>query len=153
MRKKMISIALLIFIGSIPAFSQTLVLYHIDGTNSSVQLFTKPKIMFVHDSIDISPPTISLRYSAKDILKFSFEDVATDATFPKVKEHFLQESGHVCIVEGVEASDVHLYDLEGKRIPGRIMNSDAGVTIFLKELSAGVYLLKVGDKSFKIIKR
>ena len=59
------------------------------------------------------------------------------------------------VVSGVESTDmVNLYGLDGRRIAANPAVNDGVLTLSLEQLTAGTYILNIGNKqSFKLLKR
>jgi hypothetical protein len=58
------------------------------------------------------------------------------------------------VVDGVaEGMSSALFSLDGKSVPAEIERNDRQVTFHLNALPHGVYIIRVGQQSFKIIKK
>ena len=58
------------------------------------------------------------------------------------------------VVDGVaEGASSALFSLDGKSVPAEIERNDCQVTFHLNALPQGVYIIRIGQQSFKIIKK
>ena len=58
------------------------------------------------------------------------------------------------VVDGVaEGMSSALFSLDGKSVPAEIERNDRQVTFHLNALPQGVYIIRIGQQSFKIIKK
>lgn len=56
-------------------------------------------------------------------------------------------------VNGIAASDVMVYTVDGRQAPAGIADSDGGCSVDLTTLPTGIYVIKYGNSSIKISKK
>ncbi len=130
-----------------------LVLWFSDGTNASIQLFTKPLITFKGDQVHVSSPVSEFDYSAYDIIRFTYIGEGTSIEDSEGKEQYQLQDEKVVFGSNIKPSDIKLYSEDGKQVPVVIINSDRQSILSLTNLPHGVYILSVKGKNTKILKR
>ena len=123
----------------------------------SYSLSDKPVITFDNDRLFIKTDKIELDYPISNILKYYFievdetgvEDIKNDVD----KIHFIYTDPDFLCVEGVDwDADINIYDISGRVCAVNLTKSDNCTKIELSTLNKGVYIIKVNNHSFKIIR-
>ena len=153
-RKKLLCMLLIcsMFSGFVCAENQKLVLHHADGTETEVELLTRPKIQVQGSWFIVNSDIVNLTYEAKDILSFTYSGI--DKTgIASMESDYRQEEGQL-VFKGIKQTDkVSLYTIDGKQLPvaPTIVGSDA--VLPLASIKKGTYLLKVNNRTTKFMKR
>lgn len=150
---------ILTFIFSLPVCAEHyLVIEMNDSRQHSYSLSDKPVITFDNNRLFIKTDKIELDYPIKDIVKYYFteldetgvEDIKKDAN----KIHFIYTNPDFLSIEGVIGdADIKVYDISGRICDVISTNSDNCIKVELKGLTKGVYIIKINNHSFKIIRR
>lgn len=145
-----------------------------DGTLDAFLLKEKPVVTFDGEYVSIksSVMTVDSAYMYKDVEKFYFDvvqdeiidttqvepnpDAINELTEDKKPETGLEFAydGRMVQIKGLgEAPKVAVYNMSGVRMQPRMSITSKAVTFSVAELPAGIYVVRAGDRSFKIIKK
>lgn len=131
-----------------------LVVWRTDGSKIVYSLSEQPKTTFTSEGVVITTNTVSVTYPLTQIVKYTYEDIASgiesvtndgrilvsqdgyNFKFSNLKENTLVQ------VYSVNGSLISTHKSEGKQI-----------SISLRDHANGVYIIKVGDTSYKVIKK
>lgn len=93
------------------------------------------------------------RYRFEDVSKYTFEvSPAQTVSIPQDEDGTIQVRAGELTVTGVEeATDIHLYDLNGMELHPRVTAKAGSVTINTASLAAGAYVLTINGVSHKIM--
>lgn len=150
---KMMMVCLLTLLCVSFAKSQTLVLWHANGTATDVELYSQPQIKFENDKVLITSVVLDMEYSKQDVLRFTYKGGMLGITKPNGKADVSQENGQL-VFYGIKSSDkIAVYNAKGIRIPVRIQHSGSSATLPLSAIPSGVYLLNVNGRTSKFTKR
>lgn len=132
-----------------------LVLQHADGTQTVIGLYKEPRITFDANSFIIHSPVLDMTFPKENVVKYTFEDRGGDTaneTVPPNMLHIEVSALEIHISGYKEKSPVSLYDITGKKLPVVMKGSESFLTISLSSLASGIYIVKIGDQSFKFSK-
>lgn len=154
MKTKLFSlISILFVIGGLNAQSQTLVLWHSDGTTTDVELFTQPNVQFKDNKVYVTSSVASLEYDEKDVVRFTYKGKNTDIVSPSLNSNYYQENGQI-VFHNIKSTDkVSLYKTNGILVPVRFIIHDNSATLSLSSIPSGIYLLSVNGRTSKFTKR
>ena len=131
----------------------SLVVTHADGTTTSYELFTKPRVTFVGDSVKITSPTVSAEYLSKDVLRFTYR-MPNTAIEKTLADSQLKSDGEYLIFGGnVKAGNVKLFTPDGVEVPTKFTTTSGGLRLRLSSLQKGVYLITINGRTSKFMKR
>lgn len=116
---------------------ETLNVHTKDNGVVSIPFSKKPEMSFgVANKLKIVSSDKTVEFSFSDITKLSFENSSSDDI------HLIKHHG--------SQSGVSIYDLSGKLVR-RIDSSDGEAVFDMQSLPPGIYLVKDGAKSYKLI--
>ncbi|MBQ6768083.1 MAG: T9SS type A sorting domain-containing protein [Prevotella sp.] len=153
-RTKMISalLCLMSLLGIRQATAQTLVLWHADGTQTDVQLYTQPQVKFQNDKVLITSTVLNMEYPKENILRFTYKGGSTNISSPTDEANYSQR-GDQLVFRGIKSDDnVAVYTVSGIRVPVTITHDGDTATLPLSAIPSGVYLLNVNGKTSKFTK-
>ena len=134
------------------ASAQTLVLHHADGTTTDVELYLMPRIQFQNDHVLITSSVLDMDYPKENVLRFSYKGVTTDVKAVKRDADYSRENGQL-VFHGIDQTDkVTVYNINGIRVPVRLIRSGNDVTLPLASIPSGVYVLSVNGRTSKFSK-
>lgn len=137
--------------------------------NNSEPKFTcwvsdKPTLSFNHEtnSLTAMVPTqdqpVTILFDEVDHIDLKESDptgidvITKDTGSKTLSLRFLD--AQTVVVDGVaEGMSSALFSLDGKSVPAEIERNDRQVTFHLNALPQGVYIIRIGQQSFKIIKK
>ena len=145
-------LCLMSLLGIRQATAQTLVLWHADGTQTDVQLYTQPQVTFQDDKVLITSTVLNMEYPKESILRFTYKGGSTGISSPAAKANYSQQ-GDQLVFHGVNADDkVAVYTANGIRVPVTVTRSGDAATLPLSAIPSGVYLLNVNGRTSKFTK-
>ena len=154
--KKILFILAILF--SLPMYADYhLVIVMNNSKQHSYSLLDKPIISFENDRLVIKTTEIEISYNLLDIIKYYFKEV-DDTGISDVNEnidkiHFTYTNPDLLFIEGVAGdADINVYDISGRVCDTILTKSDNCAKIELNTLQKGVYIIKVNNHSFKIIR-
>ena len=134
--------------------TNTLVLWHVDGTTTSVALNQMPRVEFLGDKLRITSSVLHMEYPRSEICRFTYKrkkDIHVGVAQTEHAAIDFQRDGDRLIFQGVRKADgVEVYSPDGKRIPVKLAESAQGVSLSLSSIPRGVYVLSVNGKTSKI---
>ena len=153
--KKILSILAILF--SLPMYADHhLVIETNNSKKHSYSLEDNPVISFNNDILVIKTDKIELSYQISDIAKYYFtkEDTGISSVNGDVNNiHFNYTNTDFLLIEGIASEDnVNVYEINGRTCHVDIVRNSNSITIELKTLPKGIYLVKVNNHSFKLIR-
>lgn len=142
---------LLMFAGNINAKSLvltlkdgTLVYYLLGGETSPMMRFVDGKVTVDADEYTISG--IKNFYISEEDDPNSIEDI-------KGNKDFANYSNNTLIVKTSKTKSVKVFNINGAEMDADIQKSDDMTSVALNRLPKGAYIIRVGESSFKVIKK
>ena len=153
--KKILSILAILF--SLPMYADHhLVIETNNSKKHSYSLEDNPVISFNNDILVIKTDKIELSYPISDIAKYYFtkEDTGISSVNGDVNNiHFNYTNTDFLLIEGIASEDnVNVYEINGRTCHVNIVRNSNSITIELRTLPKGIYLVKVNNHSFKLIR-
>ena len=128
-----------------------------DTKKHSYSLEDNPVISFDNDILIIKTDKIELSYPISDIVKYYFikeDDTSISSVNGGANNiHFNYTNTDFLLIEGIANKDkVEVYEINGRTCHVDIIRNNNSVTVEIKPLPQGVYLVKVNNHSFKLIR-
>ena len=126
-----------------------------DGTIQSIQLYTRPQVTFEGDRVVFTSPVATFSYDAQQVLRFTYSGgtLPNRVTTPEAQELYRQTEESLFFDAKVKASDIQLFAEDGKRMSVNVQTTNGRACLSIKNLPAGIYLLKVNGRTSKILKQ
>lgn len=133
----------------------TLNIHLSDGTIHSILLYTRPQVTFEGDRVIFTSPVATFSYDAQQVLRFTYSGSAKPdrVTAPDASDLYRQTEEQLIFDSKVKASDIQLFTEDGKRMSISVKPSGGRPCLSIKNLPVGIYLLKVNDRTTKILKK
>ena len=155
MKKKLLVLLLAGFMlptAKIVAQSQTLVLWHADGTTTEVELYTLPRIQMQADKMVITSQGVSQEFAKSDVLRFTYKGIGTGISQVNPQTAYRVDEDRVTFY-GISTTDrISVYTTGGMQIPVRLMADGNKSVLSLNSLPSGVYLINVNGRTLKFIR-
>jgi len=136
----------------IVAQSQTLVLWHADGTTTEVELYTLPRIQMQADKMVITSQGVSQEFAKSDVLRFTYKGIGTGISQVNPQTAYRVDEDRVTFY-GISTTDrISVYTTGGMQIPVRLMADGNKSVLSLNSLPSGVYLINVNGRTLKFIR-
>lgn len=130
-----------------------LVLWFHDGTNLSIQLYTKPRITFEGNHVYITSPLVTLDYLANDVVRFTYTSETTSISETGKGTQYQYHHNQIVFDADFSSTDVKLYSEDGRQLPVSLTTADGQTILSLSSLPKGVYILSIKGNNLKILKR
>lgn len=130
-----------------------LIVNHKDGTQTRVELSTRPNVTFQNDSVNIASTSVTLKYAVADVARFTYENVGSGILSTKNDATYRMDGDNLYFTGIATADKISLYTAEGKLLPVKLLSSASGFCLSISGLPSGIYLLKVNGRTAKIVKK
>lgn len=130
-----------------------------NGDKSEFLLSTSPEIRYVQNAITLTTTETEIVFAASDVRK-AYISESTSSQGNDV-ELIQQESVSYSItindatvsIRGMKENEtVSLFSIDGKLLCTAKADADGKVEVSLREYTKGVYVVKVGNQTFKIVR-
>ncbi len=129
---------LCLFLGVAIGFAQnTLNVHQKDGTMVSYGFSEKPVVTYTETGIHLTTTKVEVDYPFANLERFSFSDKTTSIDIVTTER---------------TNDDVCIYNINGVLIK-TIMQSDGASSFSMSDLQKGIYIVKNGKSTYKIIKK
>lgn len=145
--------AILILSGFANGQTQTLVLWHTDGSTTDVDLYTEPKIVFTDNSLLITSSVLDMEYAAEEIIRFTFKGKGTGIDTLNDDSDYLQQDGRIVFHQISAADHVAIYRPNGIQVPVRLVKEGDSTVLSLSSLPKGAYVISVNGRTSKFLRR
>lgn len=145
--------------------SLALVIYEKGNTSPVFEcwLTDKPAVTFENGNLKATSPTDSYVLEFTNVSNIAFEEkeeIITDVEEELAEElspatlRLLFLNGETVVIDGVKDHDTaRLYAIDGRAFATDVMRSGNRLTFYLNSLPQGIYVIRVGNQSFKIYKK
>lgn len=133
-----------------------LVVWQKNGEKAYFDLATEPETTFGGGVLTIKAGTASVSYQLSNILRYTYENVKVTGieTLPSTYSVKVSERGDEVTFRNLKAGTlVNLYDLSGVLLEQRTSQDLRPVTISVVNRPTGVYIVKSGNETIKLLKR
>lgn len=132
---------LLLILGIIPTLAQKVINVHSKtGTVISYAFSEKPVVTYSGDILVLKTENTSVEYPLSDLEKFTFSDI--DSSVESIS------------TSDITGSTIRIFDLSGRCVKTISADERTGSAplLLLNDMEKGIYIVKQGDISYKIIK-
>ena len=139
-----------------PTIGTALTLLMKDGTTHTVRLASQPVICIDDDMLTVKGIWVDLSLPLSDVVRYTFETYNYTAieAVPEDSQAQINLDGEQLVINGLQAgAAVSIFDLQGKLLRQAILSADGHLSLSLGGLPTGVYVIKAGDMSYKIVKK
>ena len=135
MKKFLILIPIILF--SIAGFAQnTLNIHQKDGEIFCCGFLEKPIVTYEGNTLKVSTKTVSIEFPLTELDELSFEDELTDIKLQHIEKE----------------SNILIYNEKGVLL--KKIHNDSGISeTNILEFPKGIYIIKKGNTTFKVLKR
>ena len=146
-QNRLLTLMLFLLVTSLSSMAQTnMVVHQTDGSSKQFDISSIRKLL-------VSPQTFSVyaqdesQIAMAQIRSVKFSQVSTDISNLAGSGVALQRKGNILTLEGLKAGDrVQLYSVNGQ-----VTGNFDGKSLNLSNLSRGVYILKINNKTIKFV--
>ena len=135
------------------AFAQSALVVELrDGSSATFLLAEKPRVTFVGEQMDVVSSSASMEINRRDVMNWHFSALPTSVDDITVEAKAMLEENNLVISGISEETTITLYTLSGAVVK-RTTVINGNCTIPLDGLTAGVYLVKYNNTTFKFLKK
>lgn len=133
--------------------SANLVIWANDGTKMVYELSEEPKVFFISEQLIVKTDEMEASYSLSEISRITYENAVTDISNTVTNEPLRFDGETLFITSSSEKIDVYIYTLNGRLVQKYSMNTSDMSTISLSSYNAGIYIVRVNELIYRILKR
>ena len=159
MKRHLLTTLLLIFV-SMMTFAQDatqrLVVWQKSGEKVYFDLNEEPETTFEGTQLVIKTNTTTVYYQLENVLRYTYEGTMTAIDGPKLKPgevRFLQGTDQMAFDGLPDGTTLEVYSLDGKKLFTKQALGGQRTVLSLASHPAGTYIVKVGDTTYKFMKR
>ena len=159
MKRQLLTTFVLIFV-SMMTFAQDatqrLVVWQKSGEKVYFDLNEEPETTFEGTQLVIKTNTTTVYYQLENVLRYTYEGTMTAIDGPKLKPgevRFMQGSDQMAFDGLPDGTTLEVYSLDGKKLFTKQALSGQRTVLSLASQPAGTYIVKVGDATYKFLKR
>ena len=159
MKRQLLTTFVLIFV-SMMTFAQDatqrLVVWQKSGEKVYFDLNEEPETTFEGTQLVIKTNTTTVYYQLENVLRYTYEGTMTAIDGPKLKPgevRFMQGSDQMAFDGLPDGTTLEVYSLDGKKLFTKQALSGQRTVLSLANQPAGTYIVKVGDATYKFLKR
>ena len=119
-------------------------------------LSDEPETTFSEGMLWLKTDKVSVSYPLTDVLRYTFEGVMTAIESPTIRpgEMRFRQSKDAMAFEGLpNGTLLEVYSLDGKKLSTVKAQDGQQTIISLANHPSGIYIVKMGDASFKFVKQ
>jgi len=132
---------------------QALVVEMRNGDKASFAFADTPTLRFVGDSLVVNAHMYQIAYAADKVQRYTFGTTEADGISSPATDGKVVYGDNLTLNLGEADATVYVYASDGKTAVSATANEQGTANIPLSSLPAGVYIVKSGDFSTKILKR
>lgn len=145
---------------TVPTPQYVLVVWTTDGESMEFPFAEKPQVT-IHDKVfTVSSQLTTMEFEANDILQFTLEDKSITTKINEINGKHVDEevqmqmtSEHLVLSSCKPGSKVRVYSLGGRIVESHRVGADGQVAFSIAGYASGIYIVKIGNTNFKIIKK
>lgn len=135
---------------------QRLVVWQKNGEKVYFNLTEEPETTFEDGKLVITTSKTTVYYQLANVLRYTYEGDITDVINSPLspgRVHFKQGKDQMAFEGLAEGTKIEIYNLDGRLLQTMTARKAQQTTISLANRPNGTYLVKVGDVTYKFLKR
>jgi len=126
-----------------------------DHVKTTYMLSDKPQVTFEGNNLHIVSEKADATYNLLDVLNFTYETQSvTGVSELREEPATIDYNNGELVVSGLKANNaVSIYAMDGKLVQQQTASRGGTFRLSLSSLPQGVYIVKVGNITYKIMKR
>lgn len=136
--------------------TQRLVVWQKSGEKVYFDLEEQPRTTFEGSQLVITTSKTTVFYQLENVLRYTYEGTMTAIDGPSLKPgeiRFLQGEDKMSFDGLPDGLDISVYSLDGKLLKTLKSHGGEQTVISLAGYPTGTYIVKVGDATYKFLKR
>ena len=138
-----------------PVIQDAVAVYRINGQVEYFAFDGRPTITYEGDNLVMTCGGNCVQYTLKGLEKISFTTIATGiGNLPELKQLTFSFSDDRIDVAGAKAGEpVRIYDTTGRMVDMLYTDGEGRQTISFSPMQKGVYIVQIGNTSYKLLKK
>ena len=138
-----------------PVIQDAVAVYRINGQVEYFAFDGRPTITYEGDNLVMTCGGNCVQYTLKGLEKITFTTIATGiGNLPELKQLTFSFSDDRIDVAGAKAGEpVRIYDTTGRMVDMLYTDGEGRQTISFSLMQKGVYIIQIGNTSYKILKK
>lgn len=125
-----------------------------DGTTRIFKFANAPEVTFAGDKLTVTSAQDAITVDIDNVQEFHFGDIPTDIDeVGEVARTIINVADGEVLVHNAALSNVGVFDIDGHKLSPSVRQQSDGISISLRSLPAGVYIIRINDQSLKVTKR
>lgn len=124
-----------------------------DGKTVAYRLSDRPVVTFEVTDLVLTAKGVQVKYPVTDVKEIRFAEEFTSVNATTASGIMFTVNDNEIIANGLDKNDtLEVYGVDGKAIATVGVNAQGAASANISELGHGVYVVKAGKKTYKIIK-
>ena len=136
---------------NVPETKMCVVIHEAHDVTTAFDLEEKPVVSFTDTDVQLVCGTVTVLYPLDNYLKMTIEEVGIETDVKSLFDEAFKITGNAISAKG--CSQLSLFSVDGKCLLSEKPDAEGTCTLSTSTLHAGVYIVVVGNKSFKIYKK
>ena len=135
---------------------QRLIVWLKNGQMVYFDLVEEPETTFENGKLAIKTTKSTVYYQLENVLRYTYDGDITDVVGPKLRPNeisFMQGKDQMAFDGLADGTELEIYSLDGMKLGTIQAKGGERTTVSFSNRPAGTYIVKVGEASYKFLKR
>ena len=135
---------------------QRLIVWMKNGQKVYFDLVEEPETTFENGKLAIKTTKTTVYYQLENVLRYTYDGDITDVVGPKLRPNeirFMQGKDQMTFDGLADGAVLEIYSLDGMKLGTMQAKGGERTTISFTNRPAGTYIVKVGEVSYKFLKK
>ena len=135
---------------------QKLIVWMKNGQKVEFNLAEEPETTFEDGKLVIKTTKTTVYYLLENVLRYTYDGDITDVVGPKLRPNeirFMQSADQMAFDGLADGTQLEIYSLDGMKLGTMQAKGGVRTTVSFSNRPAGTYIVKVGDATYKFLKR
>ena len=135
---------------------QRLIVWLKNGQKVYFDLVEEPETTFENGKLAIKTTKSTVYYQLENVLRYTYDGDITDVVGPKLRPNeirFMQGKDQMAFDGLADGTVLEIYSLDGMKLGTMQAKGGERTTISFTNRPAGTYIVKVGNASYKFLKK
>lgn len=135
---------------------QRLIVWLKNGQKVYFDLVEEPETTFENGKLAIKTTKSTVYYQFENVLRYTYDGDITDVVGPKLRPNeirFMQGKDQMAFDGLADGTELEIYSLDGMKLGTIQAKGGERTTVSFSNRPAGTYIVKVGEASYKFLKK
>ena len=135
---------------------QRLIVWMKNGDKVYFNLVEEPETTFENGKLAIKTTKSTVYYQLENVLRYTYDGDITDVVGPKLRPNeirFMQGKDQMAFDGLADGTELEIYSLDGMKLGTMQAKGGERTTVSFTNRPAGTYIVKVGNASYKFLKK